>query len=405
MVVQWRAWRDWFERLAPPHNRNQHHHALSFLDSSLPTLSSLIHRLSYSSTSDDDSDAAAIHTGRDFLNLIEAEWVIASSAPSSSPSDPEAYVDVARKRARGTWREAWWMRIPEAPSHGHEKKNWKMFSDHYWLARDMEKEQVEWLMREVPLVNWIRSVHAFVVHAGVLPADPTRKMDDGRQPLARVPQGGTKQGETEEEMVYRPRGQQPLRSSSLSASSVNVTANPDIHALRGLQEAAILTRIPQNTDHWVVLNMRSVENSGKVTRKGDVGTPWSDLWADAMGRCKGYGIPGEDSMLSHEDFLDGEDMVSKKKKYELKCYPSTVVYGHAATRGLDVKRWSFGLDSGCLYGGRLTALVLSRDDSRVSYGLPDEEEAFKAMKFGDAEAHIKAKLVSVKCPNPDEDEV
>ena len=44
----------------------------------------------------------------------------------------------------------------------------------------------------------------------------------------------------------------------------------------------------------------------------------------------------------------------------LPCYPSTVVYGHAASRDLDVRRWSVGLDSGCLYGRRLTALVLTR---------------------------------------------
>lgn len=35
-------------------------------------------------------------------------------------------------------------------------------------------------------------------------------------------------------------------------------------------------------------------------------------------------------------------------KAALPCYPSTVVYGHAASRGLDIKRWSIGLDSGCV---------------------------------------------------------
>ena len=42
------------------------------------------------------------------------------------------------------------------------------------------------------------------------------------------------------------------------------------------------------------------------------------------------------------------------------CYPATVVYGHAASRDLDVRRWTVGLDTGCLYGRRLTALVLTR---------------------------------------------
>lgn len=32
----------------------------------------------------------------------------------------------------------------------------------------------------------------------------------------------------------------------------------------------------------------------------------------------------------------------------LPCMPMTVVYGHAATRGRDIKRWTMGLDSGCV---------------------------------------------------------
>jgi len=32
----------------------------------------------------------------------------------------------------------------------------------------------------------------------------------------------------------------------------------------------------------------------------------------------------------------------------LPCMPASVVYGHVASRGLDVNRWSFGLDTGCV---------------------------------------------------------
>jgi hypothetical protein len=37
---------------------------------------------------------------------------------------------------------------------------------------------------------------------------------------------------------------------------------------------------------------------------------------------------------------------------------TVVVYGHDSKRGLEVKEWSKGLDSGCVSGGRLTALVV-----------------------------------------------
>jgi hypothetical protein len=38
---------------------------------------------------------------------------------------------------------------------------------------------------------------------------------------------------------------------------------------------------------------------------------------------------------------------------------TTVIYGHDSKRGLQIKQWTKGLDSGCVKGGRLSALVLS----------------------------------------------
>ena len=32
----------------------------------------------------------------------------------------------------------------------------------------------------------------------------------------------------------------------------------------------------------------------------------------------------------------------------LPCMPTSVVYGHTASRGLDLNRWTFGLDTGCV---------------------------------------------------------
>lgn len=38
--------------------------------------------------------------------------------------------------------------------------------------------------------------------------------------------------------------------------------------------------------------------------------------------------------------------------------PMVVVYGHDAKGGLRIKRWTKGLDSACVGGGRLSALVV-----------------------------------------------
>lgn len=60
-----------------------------------------------------------------------------------------------------------------------------------------------------------------------------------------------------------------------------------------------------------------------------------------MDLCDGYDDFWEDQSAVEDS--DHDDEVDK-----LPCYASTVIYGHAATRGLDIKKWSKGLDSGCV---------------------------------------------------------
>ena len=218
-----------------------------------------------------------------------------------------------QRKASSKEDKKWWKRIPD---------KWVLFSDHYKVARDMSATEFQYLL-DLPLRLYVPNAHVFIVHAGLLASDPQYPYYDKRQPLARVP---------------------ILMATDADTSKRKKTKN-EVESLRKLQDLSLLTLIPQNLIPWVVLNMRSIKN-GEVTKKNKIGRPWSELWNLEMNRCVGY-----DEELPHGAVeRDSKEISGRKKgsKQELPCYPSTVVYGHAAARGLDLKRWSIGLDTGCV---------------------------------------------------------
>lgn len=182
----------------------------------------------------------------------------------------------------------------------------------------MSKSDYNYL-RSLPVVLHLPSEHAFVAHGGLLPYDPTHSISSKQQPLAHLPKLPSEFG------------------------------GGSIPTLRNAQELSILSDIKQNNDPWVVLNIRNLRNDNTVSRwaiittlfdtftdlalvcnrKTGKGKPWADVWNGTMSRCVGF----EPSAQAGGD---------------LPCYPSTVVYGHTASRGLDIHRWTVGLDTGCV---------------------------------------------------------
>ncbi|KAL5525489.1 hypothetical protein ACEPAG_6825 [Sanghuangporus baumii] len=292
------------------------------------------------------------------------------------------------KKALKKGKEEEWKRIPD---------DWEFMGDHYAVARRMNDEQAFYL-RNLPLVMHIPRLHAFVVHAGLLPLDPRRSATSARQPLARVPEDEDKGKGKKKDVVGR---------------------------LRAVQEEGILSDVPQNNDPWNVMNVRSILKDNSISKDSKKGSAWAPLWNSIVSRCGGFNLDldyaGEDDL---ESFIDEgysgtiKSSLEMVKEKPLPCYPSTVVYGHAASRGLDIRRWTKGLDTGCVYGRRLTTLVLSHPsssstdpsyDDDASSGNEDNDDddddehslsRKKKMRFGDPDwTSVSTRIVSVSCPD------
>ncbi|KAJ3714230.1 Metallo-dependent phosphatase-like protein [Lentinula raphanica] len=289
-----------------------------------------------------------IHTlpgGSDWLVHVQERW---DKAQEHGADDVEEWVEEQVRHDKK--HSKWWKRIPEG---------WQLFGDHYRIAEEMTHEQYLYMVQR-PVRLHVPHAHTFIVHAGVLASDPNYKPGNKRQPLSHIP------------TLYEPYADQERTS-----------------ILRRLQELAILKEVPQNLIPWVTLNMRGVLDDNTVTSRKKDGTPWAELYKKDMKRCAGF---------------ESKDL-KKKKKGSLPCHPATVVYGHAASRGLDINRWTFGLDSGCVYNRRMTALVLGAKVARDSSDTIEDEFDGEAVdidgniissrpKFGD-KGH--GRIYSVSC--------
>ncbi|TKA73340.1 hypothetical protein B0A55_06786 [Friedmanniomyces simplex] len=145
--------------------------------------------------------------------------------------------------------------------------------------------------------------------------------------------------------------------------------------------AGLVPHVPlDRQDPYFVMNMRSIDHKTHVpsalheTKTGN-SKPWFDVWNWYQDRLDRGRSVGGFHVYSYAEWLEkqiqedgwfGKLRGSVLSKALRKLNPQVAVYGHDSKMGLQVHRWSKGLDSGCVSGGRLTAMVLdARGETEV----------------------------------------
>lgn len=70
-----------------------------------------------------------------------------------------------------------------------------------------------------------------------------------------------------------------------------------------------------------------------------------------------------------ELLLNGQQTWNKYQKTLPEGSRTTVIYGHDSKRGLQMEKYTMGIDTGCVRGGRLTAVVIGGSHSEHEFKL------------------------------------
>lgn len=133
----------------------------------------------------------------------------------------------------------------------------------------------------------------------------------------------------------------------------------DVGSLRGMGEvravhAGLVPGVSlKRQDPMSVMHMRTLDLRTHVPSRGSAGTPWSKVCAAIFVTSHPYILCSKSVDLS---------VIQIWNKYQSllpRSQRSTVIYGHDSHSGLQLQKYSKGLDTGCVKGGRLTALVVS----------------------------------------------
>ncbi|EGU80496.1 hypothetical protein FOXB_08956 [Fusarium oxysporum f. sp. conglutinans Fo5176] len=180
-------------------------------------------------------------------------------------------------------------------------------------ARSLSEAQMTWL-RNLPVIISAESMALYFVHAGLVPGVPLPQQDAWAAEKQRQKELAKAQEDAQAKFQQRSfvPGEEGTDSHAHAARAEPAPAD-SAGAVLSTDEAAA-ERTNPDRDVWIPID-------------GHEGERWTDLWN------------------SEQRKLRGPDRRS-------------VIYGHDAKMGYQEDSYTFGLDSGCVKGNALTALVI-----------------------------------------------
>ena len=186
--------------------------------------------------------------------------------------------------------------LEEAPDDVPQVMKHKWRDEHYKIAAAMSKESMTW-MKQRSLTLHIRSLHTYVVHAGLLPWTIPKNTKKGKHKGDFATQEAQSADEIQEilNQLDFANHLNIQEDTSLAASSANDSFVPITPSLpvKGTSpsmhdkldpEIAILA-VPLNRKPYTLLEMRSLKRNGKVTKSNNKGRPWAPIWNQVMSAC------------------------------------------------------------------------------------------------------------------------
>lgn len=127
--------------------------------------------------------------------------------------------------------------------------------------------------------------------------------------------------------------------------------------------AGLVAGLPlEDQDPASVMNMRVVDLNTHVPSKNhekEGSIPWYTLWK------------------KHQQLAPAQQHLAQLResgKWDTSVKHTTVIYGHDAKKGLQINKYTKGLDSGCVRGGKLTALVVEEKGKQSVVQVPCRDQ-------------------------------